>query len=344
MVKGCAVERRVHDPQSDRMQQELGGVHLPTISHLILFSNMRLIDSPPIGDHLQVGSRRLWVHHSGDGEPAVTFVAGGGAMGLDYLLSQQQVAELTSCLIYDRAGTGWSDDADLPRSAQEVTDELHDLLQLVGMQPPHILVGHSLGGAYVHRYAQRFPTEVAGLLLVEPAHPDWDNYMPEHLTLAANQTADMAVPDFSDELVTLARGQFESGMFDAFPKDIRELLVDRHLSRERLLVGIKEGLNVLSVMDELRAGGPLPDVPLIVLSGTAIGPEQTVFQTEDNLRQQIAGSQRLFDAIAASVSDGQHRSLSDASHVSLPMTRPDAIAEAVNDLLHRTRPTGNMSR
>jgi hypothetical protein len=142
----------------------------------------------------------------------------------------------------------------------------------------------------------------------------------------------------------LARGQFEGGMFDAFPENIRELLIGRHLSRERLLVGIKEGLNVLSVMEELRAGGPLPDVPLIVLSGTAIGPEQTVFQTEDNLRAQIAGSQRLFDDIAASVSDGQHRSLSDASHVSLPMTRPDAIADAVNDLLHRLRATGSKTR
>jgi pimeloyl-ACP methyl ester carboxylesterase len=297
-----------------------------------------------MGHHIEAGNRRLWLHRSGKGEPAVTFLPGGGAMGLDYLLSQQQVTELTSSLIYDRAGTGWSDDADLPRSAEEVTDELHDVLRLVGIQPPHILVGHSLGALYVHRYAQRFPTEVAGLLLVEPAHPDWDSYMPEHLKLAANQTADMAIPDFSDDLVTLARGQFEGGMFDAFPENIRELLIGRHLSRERLLVGIKEGLNVLSVMEELRAGGPLPDVPLIVLSGTAIGPEQTVFQTEDNLRAQIAGSQRLFDAIAASVSDGQHRSLSDASHVSLPITRPDAIAEAVNDLLHRLRATGSKTR
>ena len=109
-------------------------------------------------------------------------------------------------------------------------------------------------------------------------------------------------------------------------------------------MGIKEGLNVLSVMDELRAGGPLPDVPLIVLSGTAIGPEQMVFQTEDNLRAQIAGSQRLFDAIAASVSDGQHRSLSRRLARLLPMTRADAIAEAVNDLLHRSRVTGSQSR
>src|SRR5215216_6528847 len=292
-----------------------------TISHLIMFSNMRLTESPPLGRRIDVGNRRLWLHRSGEGEPAVIFVAGGGAMGLDYLLSQQQAAELTSCLIYDRAGTGWSEDADLPRSAEEVTDELHDLLRAVRIKPPHILVGHSLGGAYVHRHAQRFPTDIAGLLLVEPAHPDWDSYMPE--------------------LVTLARSQFEGGMFDAFPVNIRELLIGRHLSRERLLVGVKEGLNVLSVMDELRAGGPLPDVPLIVLSGTAIGPEQTVFQTEDNLRAQIAGSQHLFDAIAASVSHGEHRSLSDASHVSLPMTRPDAIATAVNDVLHQLRLTGS---
>src|SRR5215216_7491291 len=130
-----------------------------TISHLIMFSNMRLTESPPLGRCIDVGNRRLWLHHGGEGEPAVTFVAGGGAMGLDYLLSQQRVAELTSCLIYDRAGTGWSEDADLPRSAEEVTDELHDLLQLVGMQPPHILVGHSLGGAYVHCYNHTATTE-----------------------------------------------------------------------------------------------------------------------------------------------------------------------------------------
>jgi pimeloyl-ACP methyl ester carboxylesterase len=297
-----------------------------------------------MGHHIEAENHRLWLHQSGEGQPAVTFVAGGGAMGLDYLLAQQQVAELTSCIIYDRAGTGWSDDVDLPRTAEEVTRELHQLLHLVATGPPHILVGHSLGGAYVYRYAQRFPTEVAGLLLVEPAHPDWDSYMPEHLKLAANQTADMAIPDFSEELVALARGQFEGGMFDAFPAQIRELLIARHLSPDRLLVGIKEGLNVLSVMEELRTGGPLPDVPLIVLSGTAIGPEQTVFQTEDNLREQIAGSQRLFDDIAASVSDGQHRSLPDASHVSLPMTRPDAIADAVKDLLHVVRAAGSRSR
>jgi pimeloyl-ACP methyl ester carboxylesterase len=59
---------------------------------------------------------------------------------------------------------------------------------------PYLLVGHSLGGAYVQRYAQRFPDEVAGLLLLDPAHEDWDLYMPEHLQIAKNLGADVELP------------------------------------------------------------------------------------------------------------------------------------------------------
>lgn len=37
----------------------------------------------------------------------------------------------------------------------------------------HVLVGHSLGGLY----ASRFPTDVAGLLLFDPAHEDYNASM-----------------------------------------------------------------------------------------------------------------------------------------------------------------------
>jgi pimeloyl-ACP methyl ester carboxylesterase len=300
---------------------------------------MRLIteEYPPVGHRIKVGGRYLWTYRRGQGLPTAVFVAGAGAIGMDYLMSHERVSELTTSVIYDRAGTGWSDDVELPRAVDDVADELHELVHLIGEAPPYILIGHSLGGAYVHRYAQRFSADVAALLLIEPAHPEWDSYMPEHLKFASNQTANLDVPEFSEELRTFARAQLDSGMFETFPLELRELLIDKHISRERLLVGLQEGSNVLAIMDELRAGGPLPDVPLIVLSGTAIGPELTAFQTEDNLRQQLAGSQRLFDAIAEAAPNGEHRSVPDASHVSLPMARPDAVAEAVSDLIERLR-------
>ncbi len=39
---------------------------------------------------------------------------------------------------------------------------------------PYLLVGHSLGGFYARHYAHRFPGEVAGLVLLDLAHEDYD--------------------------------------------------------------------------------------------------------------------------------------------------------------------------
>lgn len=72
--------------------------------------------TPPLGRHYEVGGRRLLLHRSGSGSPAVVFLAGAGAVGLDYLNVQERAAELTTSVLYDRAGTGWSDRVVLPRT------------------------------------------------------------------------------------------------------------------------------------------------------------------------------------------------------------------------------------
>jgi pimeloyl-ACP methyl ester carboxylesterase len=297
---------------------------------------MRTNESAPAGCRVAVGGLHLWVHRDGTGGPAVVFVPGGGSMGLDFLLVHERVARLTTSVLYDRAGTGWSDDADLPRSADEVTDELRALLGSIGVPAPYLLVGHSLGGVYAQRYAQRFPAEVAALLLLEPAHEDWDRYQPEHLRLAANRSSDVALPEVGEALVAQVRASFEAMLAD-FPAPVREALIERRLRPDRLLTGLREGGRVLDDLAALRDGGPRPDVPLIVLSGTAVDPSQTLFQPEELVREQIRGSERLFDAIAAAAPQGQHRTLPDAAHPTIPMVRPDAVAAAVEDLLTRSK-------
>ena len=67
------------------------------------------------------------------------FLAGGGAVGLDYLNVQQRAGELTTSVTYDRAGTGWSDSVDLPRASVEITDELRALLRVAAV-PPYVMV------------------------------------------------------------------------------------------------------------------------------------------------------------------------------------------------------------
>jgi hypothetical protein len=122
-------------------------------------------------------------------------------------------------------------------------------------------------------------------------------------------------------------------MLASFPAPIRRQLIDKRLSPERLFTGFQEGGKLLDDLDDLRNGGARPDVPLIVLSGTDVDSAQMMFQPEEWIREQIRGSQRLFDAIAAAAPRGQHRSLPDASHATIPMARPDAVATAVKELL-----------
>ncbi|GIF67824.1 hypothetical protein Ais01nite_58590 [Asanoa ishikariensis] len=118
----------------------------------------------------------LWLDHDPDGSgPTVVFLPGAGLVGRDFRAAQRLTAP---AVIYDRAGTGWSEPTALPRSATAVAEELRAALTTAGVTGPVILAGHSLGAFYARRYAQLFPTEVAGLLLIDPGHEDIFDFLP----------------------------------------------------------------------------------------------------------------------------------------------------------------------
>ena len=63
-------------------------------------------------------------------------------------------------------------DESAPRTGAVIVAELHEVLKKTGLQPPYILVGHSLGGLYMSLYARTYPEEIAGLLLLDSMHPE----------------------------------------------------------------------------------------------------------------------------------------------------------------------------
>ncbi len=296
--------------------------------------------TPPLGRYYQVGDRRLLLHRSGRGEPAVVFLAGAGAVGLDYLNVAEKAADLSTSVLYDRAGTGWSGGASLPRTSAEVTGELRDLLRAAGVPPPYLLAGHSLGGLYARHYAQRFPGEVAALLMLDPAHEDYNAYMPRELTeLRAGWDPDQVLPDeLPAEVIGFYRGLFAQEM-PGWPAAIREALIERHVSPAWLRTGLREAGNIDQLYDEVRHAGPLPDVPLIILCSTGTdGFKQAVLvgESESLLREEIEGKRRLYTDFARSVPRGEVR-LVDAGHVTLHLRHPEAVLGALADLLGQVR-------
>lgn len=111
----------------------------------------------------------------GKGSPPAVFDQGWGGTILDWAKVESSIATITRACFYDRAGMGWSDPSGHASTPKNVTDDLHLLLRKAGIQGPVILVGHSLGGLYATLYTDRFPEEVAGLVLVDPSFAGQDD-------------------------------------------------------------------------------------------------------------------------------------------------------------------------
>lgn len=290
---------------------------------------------PPLGRRYEVDGRRLWLHRSGSAGPAVVFLPGASAVGLDYLNIHDEAAKLTTSVLYDRGGTGWSDPAGLPRTAAEVATELRNLLRAAGVPGPCLLVAHSLGGAYARRFAQLFPDQVAGVLYVDSFYELTDDYMPERLHLDK-----VRQPDPGRLQLALMRPFMQrmyQQMFVSWPEPVRRQLIDRHMSPQWWQAGVRERSNMPQLADELRSGGDLPDTPLIAITTLGIDPGMRLLMSGKALRQMNEAKLRLYAALAASVTQGENRVLSDARHSTITTDHPGAVVQAIRDLLGEIR-------
>ena len=60
-------------------------------------------------------------------------------------------------------------------------------------------------------------------------------------------------------------------------------------------------------------------------------------ESESLLHEEIEGKRRLYTALAESVPRGENRLIDDAGHVTIHLRHPEAVLQAIQDLLARLR-------
>lgn len=127
----------------------------------------------PPGQLVDLGGYHLHLLCTGRrdlGDPTVVLSIGGGGFAVDWSLVQRPLSESGRVCSYDRPGFGWSDAGPTPRTLAQEAFELRSALERAGERPPFILVGQSLGGWVVRRFAEAHPADVSGVVLVEPGN------------------------------------------------------------------------------------------------------------------------------------------------------------------------------
>jgi pimeloyl-ACP methyl ester carboxylesterase len=119
---------------------------------------------PPIGRLVDVGGYRVHLYCTGEGNPTVVIV--GAGLSVTWGLIQPEVAKFTQVCSYDHSGVGWSDSGPEDSCTLRV-HEVHTALEKAGIKGPYVIVGHSLGGMVARLYADRYPGEVSGMVLVD---------------------------------------------------------------------------------------------------------------------------------------------------------------------------------
>lgn len=292
--------------------------------------------------------RRLNLYCTGKGSPTVVFDSGVTGETVGWALVQPVIATRTRACSYDRAGIGFSDPGTRTGTSANIVDDLHRLLTAAAIAPPYILVGHSYGGMNVRLFKDHYPSEVIGMVLVDPSHEDWVERV-WRLSLVQRPFHQRVADDFERmwrderECVRAATVGFIAGselyekcISEADPRlsdEINAAYLKTHLSPAYHQAGLTEDENLhFASSDQLREARIwYGDMPLIVLAAgdrpKRRGDEPQAHKDAINRLWYV-----LFDELAALSTRGVHRVVPNTGH-DIPMTQPGAINSAILEVM-----------
>ncbi|MBZ0282458.1 MAG: alpha/beta hydrolase [Anaerolineae bacterium] len=249
---------------------------------------------PPLGQMVDVGGYRLHINCMGTGSPTVIIDAGLGAWSLEWSWVQAEVAKTTQVCTYDRAGMGYSESGSLPRTAEQFALELHTLLERANVVGPYVMAGHSLGGLPVRIFAHNYPTEVAGVVLIDSMSPgQMTKPAAEIQPQVPSQSSGVSLPFLLARigLVRVLAGQL---IPQTLPPEAQPAYTAFSVIPRSVQAWMDEGAGIQESLAQADAIKSFGDLPLIVLTGALHQmPEWGTMQAEllqlsSNSRQIIA--------------------------------------------------------
>jgi pimeloyl-ACP methyl ester carboxylesterase len=275
------------------------------------------------GATYDVNGHQLYLDCRGHGSPTVVLFNGMGEVSVSWTRIVDRADTHSRVCAYDRAGQGWSSDVDQPQDGITAAHDLHTLLRKAGEHGPYVLAGHSIGGTYALTYADQYPQQVAGMVLLDSSSPYQFTAMPAYPGQYALMRRGLAL------LPTLDRFGLGRLMYVAQPSHLPQPAADVATSLTATARGARNGRDEVSMLPEVfaqaQAVTTLHDRPLAVLTAG-----ESVNGT--------AGWAEAQDQLAALSTNNVHRVV-ESSHTGIVEDRAPAheSADAIDQVVDAVR-------
>ena len=200
-----------------------------------------------------------------------------------------------------------------------------------------MMVGHSLGGPYVTVFTKLYSAEVAGVVLVDPAHPDQFARFREIAGKSLMPTAGLARFGAAVAWTGLVRFQADAETPGSWPREIGRVTPAFLSTSVHALARETDAIPAtLRTASELPSFGDRPFVVLTAGRGQSASALSQMGLTAEQGQRLRAASSALHEDQAARTSHGRHTVVPDASHY-IQFDRSDAVIGAIRDVVHFVR-------
>lgn len=245
-------------------------------------------------DMINVAGHQVNMVRMGAGQYTVIFESGFGSDLTVWRNVAPAVARSAQVVAYSRAGHGKSQARPGERTVSANTSDLEQMIAAAQLHPPFILVGHSYGGFLIRDFAARNPTQVAGMVFV----------------------------DASDERIEAELRKIDPA------RTAQDIKISESYTPPKFKAELK---HVQAIFDsgKLAIAGPLPDVPVAVLTSSMKheNPEFFLHSTEG-----MKTWRSLHESFFRQFSTGIHTVTANAGH-NIHLEQPQLVIAAIEQVM-----------
>ncbi|MBP3041905.1 alpha/beta hydrolase, partial [Bacillaceae bacterium Marseille-Q3522] len=287
----------------------------------------------PLGNLEEIDGKMMHYHCIGNGHPIVVLDSALGGNCLDWSWIQAEIAKYTKVVAYDRAGYGWSELTGTRRSSETIVEELRKLLQKAKLSPPYILVGHSFGGLNMRLFQQKYPGEVAGMILIDSTPEKLFTDMPNETRKSYFRDRKMLkAAKFLASFGILRLIKMPVGYFQ-LPENKKVIAKEAGYQTKAYLTAYNEMSSLEKSISQVTTGKGKLDIPLYVISRKKFTGRSL---SEDAKVKAEEAWHKLQSNIAEISEKGRHITAENSGHY-IHCDEPELVIGLLKEMIAETK-------